>query len=68
VHRAAGPSAYARIQWQYDAGVQAIISSWPKALATPRADALGFERDTGIDEAVQFFLADDLAMQKALSG
>jgi nucleoside-diphosphate-sugar epimerase len=68
VRRAAGPSAYARIRWQHDAGVQAIISSWPKALATPRADALGFERDAGIDEAVQFFLADDLAMQKALSG
>jgi nucleoside-diphosphate-sugar epimerase len=68
VRRAAGADAYARIHWQYDAGVQAIISSWPKALATPRADALGFERDSGIDEAVHFFLEDDLAMQKALAG
>ncbi len=67
VRRAAGGSAYARIHWQHDPAVQAIISGWPRALATPRADALGFARDSGIDEAVQFFLEDDLAMQKALA-
>src|SRR5262249_38286221 len=37
VRRAAGETAHARIRWRYDSGVQAIISSWPKALATPRA-------------------------------
>jgi nucleoside-diphosphate-sugar epimerase len=68
LRRAAGDSAYKRIAWQPDAAIQKIISGWPLALATPRADSLGFERDSGIDEAVQFFIEDDLAMQKALVG
>jgi nucleoside-diphosphate-sugar epimerase len=68
LRRAGGDGAYRRIAWQPDPGVQRIISSWPRALATPRADALGFERDAGIDEAVQFFIEDDLAMQMTLVG
>jgi len=67
LRRAGGESAYKRIAWQPDAGIQRIISSWPMALATPRADALGFERDEGIDQAVRFFVEDDLAMQQALT-
>ena len=39
----------------------------PMAFATPRADALGLQRAAGIDEAVQFFIEDDLATQKALA-
>jgi nucleoside-diphosphate-sugar epimerase len=68
LRRAGGDSAYQRIAWRPDAAIQRIISGWPLALATPRADGLGFERDSGIDEAVQFFVEDDLAMQKALVG
>jgi nucleoside-diphosphate-sugar epimerase len=68
LRRAGGDGAYRRIAWQPDPGVQRIISSWPRALATPRADALGFERDAGIDEAVRFFIEDDLAMQQGLAG
>jgi nucleoside-diphosphate-sugar epimerase len=68
LRRVGGDAAYARIAWQPDPAVQRIISSWPMALSTPRADALGFERDSGIDEAVCFFIEDDLAMQKVLVG
>ena len=66
LRRAGGETAYKRIAWQPDPAIQKIISGWPLALATPRADSLGFERDSGIDEAVRFFIEDDLAMQKAL--
>ncbi|HTZ35681.1 MAG TPA: D-erythronate dehydrogenase [Stellaceae bacterium] len=66
LRRAAGDAAYRRIAWQPDPAIQRIISSWPMALATPRADRLGFERDSGIDEVVRFFIEDDLAMQQAL--
>src|SRR5580693_4431870 len=38
LRRAGGDGAYRRIAWQPDPGVQRIISSWPRALATPRAD------------------------------
>jgi hypothetical protein len=66
LRRAGGEAAYARLRWQHDPQVQAIISSWPPALATPRAEALGFDRDSGIDEVVAAFIEDDLPAQKLL--
>ena len=64
--RAGGETAYARLRWQSDPQVQAIVSGWPPALATPRAEALGFGRDRGIDEVVEAFIEDDLPAQKQL--
>ena len=66
VRRAGGSEAYARIRWEPDPLIQRIISGWPQALATPRASALGFTADSGIDEVVQAFIEDDLEMQKQL--
>jgi D-erythronate 2-dehydrogenase len=66
VRRAAGEAAYARIHWEPDPQIQQIISSWPRALRASRAEALGFSADTGIDEAVQAFIQDDLEMQRQL--
>ena len=67
VKRAAGAAAHGRIRWQPDTQIQAIVGSWPQTLASPRADALGFARDSGIDEVVRFFIEDDLDAQKALA-
>jgi nucleoside-diphosphate-sugar epimerase len=67
VRRAGGDAAYARIRWQPDAQIQEIISTWPQALSAPRAEALGFTADRGIDEAVQAFIEDDLKTQKRLA-
>jgi D-erythronate 2-dehydrogenase len=66
VRRAGGEAAYARIHWEPDLQIQQIISGWPQALHTPRAEALGFAADSGIDEAVAAFIEDDLEMQKRL--
>jgi D-erythronate 2-dehydrogenase len=68
LRRAGGSAAYSRLSWQPDATIQAIVGSWPRELNAPRAEALGFQPDSGIDEAIQFFIEDDLAMQKALAG
>jgi nucleoside-diphosphate-sugar epimerase len=68
LRRAGGESAHKRIAWQPDATIQAIVGSWPRELHAPRAEALGFQPDADIDEAVQFFIEDDLAMQKTLAG
>src|SRR3954471_16005175 len=68
LRRAGGEAAYARIRWQPNPAIQAIVGGWPEALATPRANALGFGRDQDIDEVVQFFIEDDLATQKRLAG
>jgi nucleoside-diphosphate-sugar epimerase len=66
VRRAGGSKAYARIRWEPDPLIQRIVSGWPQALSTPRANALGFTADSGIDEVVQAFIEDDLEMQKQL--
>src|SRR5271167_4469549 len=66
VRRAGGDQAYTRIRWEPDPLIQRIVSGWPQALAAPRAVALGFTADKGIDEVVQAFIEDDLEMQKRL--
>ncbi|MBV9826995.1 MAG: SDR family oxidoreductase [Alphaproteobacteria bacterium] len=66
MRRAGGEAAHARLRWQPDAQIQAIVGSWPRALAAPRAEALGFGRDRDIDEVVQAFIEDDMALQKTL--
>jgi nucleoside-diphosphate-sugar epimerase len=66
VRRAQGSEAYARIRWQPDPQIQRIISGWPRALHAPRAEALGFAADSGIDEVIQAFIEDDLETQKRL--
>jgi D-erythronate 2-dehydrogenase len=66
VRRAGGERAYALIRWQHDPAIEAIVAGWPRALAAPRATALGFAADADIDEAVQAFIEDDLEAQKSL--
>jgi len=68
LRRAGGDAAHARIRWQPDPQIQAIVSGWPQGLATPRAEALGFGRDQDIDEVVAAFIEDDLPAQKQLVG
>jgi nucleoside-diphosphate-sugar epimerase len=66
VRRAGGAEAFARIRWEPDAQIQRIISGWPQALSAPRAEALGFTADAGIDDVVRAFAEDDLELQKRL--
>jgi nucleoside-diphosphate-sugar epimerase len=68
LRRAGGEVAYARIRWQPDPQIQAIVAGWPRGLLTPRAEALGFGRDSGIDEVIAAFIEDDLPAQKQMLG
>jgi nucleoside-diphosphate-sugar epimerase len=68
LRRAGGEAAYGRLSWHPDAQIQAIVGGWPRSLAAPRAEALGFGRDRDIDEVVQAFIEDDLALQKTIAG
>src|SRR6266446_8725795 len=68
LRRAGGEDAYARIRWQPDPQIQGIVSGWPQALLTPRADALGFGRDRDIDEVIAAFIEDDLPAQRQMTG
>jgi nucleoside-diphosphate-sugar epimerase len=66
VRRFGGAAAHTRIRWQPDPLVQQIVSGWPPTLSAPRASALGFTADPGIDAVVEAFIEDDLEMQKTL--
>ncbi len=66
VRRAGGDAALGHIRWEHDSQIEAIVAGWPQALAAPRAAALGFAAESGIDEAVQAFIEDDLETQKTL--
>jgi D-erythronate 2-dehydrogenase len=68
VRRAGGEDAYRLIRWRPDPDIARIVGGWPRALMAPRAEALGFAADNGIDEAVRAFIEDDLAAQKELAG
>jgi len=68
LRRAGGEAAYARLKWQPDAEIQRIVGSWPKALTAPRAEAMGFARDSGIDQVIAAFIEDDLPLQRQLAG
>jgi nucleoside-diphosphate-sugar epimerase len=68
LRRAVGEEAYRRIRWQPDPQIQAIISSWPQRLSAPRAEALGFGCDGGIDEVIAAFIEDDLPLQRQIAG
>ena len=68
LRRAGGAAAHARISWQPDPQIQAIVSGWPPVLAAPRAEAMGFGRDNGIDEVIAAFIEDDLPAQRQLAG
>lgn len=48
------------VHQQRDPAIEAIVGSWPGAMRTERADALGFEADTDVNEVVQAFVEDDL--------
>jgi D-erythronate 2-dehydrogenase len=68
VRRAGGEAAFARIKWRADPLVAAIVGGVPPVLAAPRAEALGFTCDSGIDAVVRNFIDDDLPLQRQLAG
>ncbi len=48
-----GDAAVARIRWQPDERIRAIVRTWPARFDTRRADALGFVRDADFVEVVR---------------
>ena len=53
----AGADAAARIRPQPDPAIEAIVASWPGAIETPRATALGFAADDGVETLVRNHIA-----------
>lgn len=55
----AGARAAKRVSWKPDARIEAIVKTWPVRFATPRALAMGFEADPGIDAVIRDYIADE---------
>jgi D-erythronate 2-dehydrogenase len=60
LQRVAGDGPLQHIHWQPDADIQRIISSWPGAFTSVRAQRLGFQADASMDDIVRAFIEDDL--------
>jgi nucleoside-diphosphate-sugar epimerase len=61
VRRLGGEAAASRVSFEPDPFIMKIVAGWPKAFETPRALAMGFKADDGIDAIVQAFIEDELS-------
>jgi D-erythronate 2-dehydrogenase len=57
--RIAGPQAVKRVTWKVDPRIDAIVKGWPVRFDTPRALAMGFKADSGIDAVIRDYVADE---------
>lgn len=55
--RPGAPKLVRRVE---DKAIEAIVSGWPAAFRTERAEALGFGRQESLPELLEAFIADDL--------
>ena len=60
LERVAGAKVAARIKWQPDAALQAIVGGWPGEFDTRRARALGFTPDADMDAIIRAYIEDHL--------
>lgn len=59
--RVAGAKVAARIKFQKNPVIAAIVDRWHADFAPKRAVAMGFETDKSMDDLVNWFIEDDLA-------
>ena len=55
----AGAQTAKRVAFTPDARIEAIVKTWPVRFATPRALALGFKADPGIDAVIRDYISDE---------
>jgi nucleoside-diphosphate-sugar epimerase len=56
MRKVAGDAQVARIRWEPDARIKAIVQGWPARFDTARADAMGFGRDTSFETMVRDYV------------
>lgn len=68
LEQVAGAEARARVRFEADPEVQAIVQGWPASFTAQRARGLGFPEQEPLDALVRAFVEDDLAATKAERG
>jgi nucleoside-diphosphate-sugar epimerase len=56
----AGKEVAARIRWEPDARIAKIVSGWPAGVEAKRASAMGMKADSGFEEIVRAYIAEEL--------
>ncbi len=56
LERVAGPEVASRVRWERDARIARIVATWPGALDTTRARALGFRGDETFDAVIRRYI------------
>jgi len=59
LEKIAGAKTAKRVSWKLDPRIDAIVKTWPVRFATPRALALGFKADPGIEAVIRDYIADE---------
>ncbi len=59
LEKIAGAKTAKRVSWKLDPRIDAIVKTWPVRFATPRALALGFNADPGIEAVIRDYIADE---------
>jgi nucleoside-diphosphate-sugar epimerase len=59
LRRVAGGAVAARVQYQPEARIQAIVKTWPVQFRTPRALAMGFTADADIETVIRGYVEDE---------
>lgn len=59
LRRVAGDEAVARITWERDPAIEAIVNSWPGNFSAELASSLGFKHDADFDQVVAAFIEDN---------
>ena len=59
LERVAGTEVAQRVHWERDPALDRIVSSWPGAWDTRRAEALGFRGDADFDSIIRAYIEDE---------
>ena len=66
--RVAGPAVRARVRFEPDARIAAIVGNWPRAATAQRAAALGLVPEASFDDIIRQYIADSASTPGALQG
>jgi D-erythronate 2-dehydrogenase len=66
--RVAGPAVRARVRFEPDARIAAIVGNWPRAATARRAAALGLAPEASFDDIIRQYIADSSGTPTALQG
>lgn len=59
LRKVAGDAVAKRVVYKADARIQAIVKTWPVNFRTPRALAMGFKPDAGVESMIRDYIAEE---------